>query len=252
MELSPNSSYGKDPEAGNTIQVNGNTFYYETYGKGEDLLLIHGNGSSIAGLSFQIDYFRNLYRVIAIDTRGHGKSENNASELTYELMADDLLDILNQLKIIKVRIFGWSDGGIIALCMAMKASQQIHKLAVMGANTRPIAESGFEDDIPNLMKAIANAEEKIRESKNTEFWNRKLAQLFLLKNQPQIEWHELSAITCKTLILGGEFDTVKTHHTKQIQASIPNATLKIFEGESHYMPITNPEVLNAELEAFFA
>jgi pimeloyl-ACP methyl ester carboxylesterase len=109
--------YGDNPEAGKYVKVNGINLYYESYGEGKPLMLIHGNGGSIINMGYQIEYFSTKYKVIIPDCRGRGKSEMNTDSLTYDLITADLVALLESLNIDSCNIIGWSDGGIIGLLM---------------------------------------------------------------------------------------------------------------------------------------
>ncbi len=106
----------------------------EVYGKGEPLLIIHGNGGSINNFIYQIPYFAKKYKVIIADSRAQGKSADNGDSLTYEMMADDYAALLEALKIDSAHVIGWSDGGINGLLLAMHHPEKVKKLAVTGAN----------------------------------------------------------------------------------------------------------------------
>ena len=106
QELSGAVKYGANPAAGRTFIHDGVRLYYEVYGAGEPLLVIHGNGNSIKGLAAQIAYFRKHYRVIAMDSRDHGKSADSPDKLTYEKMTDDLAALLDHLKLGPVNVLG--------------------------------------------------------------------------------------------------------------------------------------------------
>src|SRR6185503_19516991 len=112
--------YGANPTAGHTFTHDGVRLYYEVYGAGEPLLVVHGNGGSIADMSAQIDHFRKRYRVIAMDSRDQGRSGDSADALTYEKMTDDLAALLDHLKTGPVNVLGWSDGGIEALLLGVR------------------------------------------------------------------------------------------------------------------------------------
>jgi alpha-beta hydrolase superfamily lysophospholipase len=108
--------YGDNAAAGQTFVHDGVTLYYEVYGAGDPLLLVHGNGGSIADLGAQIDYFRTRYKVIAMDSREQGKSGDSPDALTYEKMTDDLAALLDHLKTGPVNVLGWSDGASRPYC----------------------------------------------------------------------------------------------------------------------------------------
>jgi alpha-beta hydrolase superfamily lysophospholipase len=135
--------YGNNPAAGHTLHTRGFNMYYETYGQGIPLLLLHGNGGSIGNMANQIPYFAaNNFQVIAIDTRAHGKSDNPADSLTFEMIVDDFNALLDSLHLDSCYIIGWSDGGIDALLMAIRhpgKSQKdgLHRRQSLAGHHRP-------------------------------------------------------------------------------------------------------------------
>jgi pimeloyl-ACP methyl ester carboxylesterase len=126
--------FGNNPAAGHSFVFNGNRFYYEIYGKGAPLLLIHGNGESISSFKGQIGTFAQHHRVIAMDSRGQGKSELGTAVLSYEQMSEDTNALLDHLMLDHVKVLGWSDGGIIGLLLTIHHPEKVGMLAVMGAN----------------------------------------------------------------------------------------------------------------------
>ncbi len=129
--------YGNNESAGNYYNVRGIKIYTEEYGKGKPLILLHGNGGNISSFSGIIPYFSKSYRTIAIDSRAHGKSEDTGDSLSFEMMADDVASLIDQMKIDSAYVIGWSDGGIIALEIAMRHPEKVIKLASTGANLWP-------------------------------------------------------------------------------------------------------------------
>src|SRR5690348_12693587 len=129
--------YGRNTKAGHYINTRGFKMYYETYGQGEPLLIIHGNGGSINNFLYQIPYFSKEYKVILADSRSQGKSVDNSDSLSYEMMTDDLNALLDSLHLDSCYVIGWSDGGIEGLMLAMRHPDKVKKLAVTGANLTP-------------------------------------------------------------------------------------------------------------------
>src|SRR5262249_6371649 len=129
--------YGQNFTAGHFVFVNGIHMYYETYGAGPALLLIHGNGGSIDGMRCQLAYFSRSYRVIVADNRGHGKTENGSSSLTYEQMADDLSALLNKISVDSVVVVGQTDVAVMALLLAIRHPSQVQKIVASSPNLRP-------------------------------------------------------------------------------------------------------------------
>ncbi|RZK57271.1 MAG: alpha/beta hydrolase [Pedobacter sp.] len=124
-KLQQTPTLGSNPNAGKYVDVNGIKLYYEIYGEGEPLLLLHGNNSSIQSFEQQVDVLRKKYKVIALDSRGQGKSTADKTKLTYELMAKDVNAFLELLQLKNVNVLGWSDGGNIALILAMQHPDKV-------------------------------------------------------------------------------------------------------------------------------
>ena len=126
--------FGDNSAAGKYYEINGCKMYCEEYGAGRPVLTIHGNGGNIGAFAHNIPYFAAKYRVIATDSRAHGKSKDNGPTLTFEMMADDEAALLDKLQIDSAYVIGWSDGGIVALLLAMRHPEKVVKLAATGAN----------------------------------------------------------------------------------------------------------------------
>src|SRR5436190_23902147 len=129
---------------GEYATVNGIKMYYEIFGKGEPLLMIHGGSASIESWFEQLPELAKTYRVIAPDSRGHGRTQDSTNALSYKLMASDFVELLKQLKITNAIVVGWSDGGIIGLDLAMNHPTLVKKLVAMGANFRA---DGMADEV---------------------------------------------------------------------------------------------------------
>ena len=146
--------------------------YYEIYGEGAPVVIIHGNGGSIATMSAQIEHFSKTHRVIAVDSRGHGKSGLGEGRLTYLRMADDYANLLRQLKVKPAHVIGWSDGGIIGLLLGIHHAELVDKLVVMGANLGP-GEDAVYKWAPQAVRAVLTfVEGKIEEGDSTQDWKR--------------------------------------------------------------------------------
>ena len=126
--------YGSNSQNGQYIDINDIKIYYETYGEGEPLLLFHGNGGSIESFEFQIPELSKHFKIIAIDSRGQGRSTDSDKEITYALMASDMNELIDKLKLNSVYIAGWSDGGNIGLELAYAHPEKVKKLFACGAN----------------------------------------------------------------------------------------------------------------------
>lgn len=148
--------YGSNKAAGDTFVHDGVTLYYEVYGHGAPLLVVHGNSGSIGTMAAQIAYFRSRYRVIAMDSRDHGNSGDSAEPLTYERMTEDLAALLDHLNTGPVDVLGWSDGGIEALLLGIRHPEKVKKLAVMAASLSPNTDAIYPETL-EMAKATVSA-----------------------------------------------------------------------------------------------
>jgi pimeloyl-ACP methyl ester carboxylesterase len=252
QSITDQPSYGDNPQAGHFAEVNGIRMYYETYGQGQPLLVIHGNGQSIAAMHFQIEHFAPHYRVIAADTRGHGKSGLGTDHLNYEQMMEDYNALLDSLQVTGANVIGWSDGGILSLLLAIHHPDKVNKVAIMGANLRPDT-SAVNDWTPELLEPVSKAvDEMLSKGDTSQDWALNRQLLDLLMQQPDIPLASLQQIQAPVLVMAGDKDIIRTSHTVEIFENLPHAHLAILPGSTHWAPETDPVEFNALVERFFA
>jgi pimeloyl-ACP methyl ester carboxylesterase len=239
--------YGANPAAGHTFTHDGVRLYYEVYGAGEPLLVVHGNGGSIADLGAQIAHFRKRYKVIAMDSRDQGKSADSPDTLTYEKMTDDLAALLDHLKVGPANVLGWSDGGIEALLLGIRHPAKVKKIVAMAANLNP-TEAAFAPDVLATIKSMIDAIPQA--SKDTPQGRRELKVTGMMLHEPQIDVKALAAITAPTLILAADHDGIRDDHTIDIFHHVPNSQLAIFPNATHMIPYDDPATFNATVERF--
>ena len=237
--------YGSNEAAGSYAQVNGINLYYEEYGHGKPLLLIHGNGSSISGMKAQIQHFSHNNRVIAVDSRGHGKSGLGAPQLSYRQIADDMIQLMSAMSIEEVSIIGWSDGGIVGLLMGIKAPNIIRKMALMAPNTRPASQSFYPEFVEILENQLEIVQGMIQKNNQLQDWLLARQHLLMMLNQPNISSEELKTITAPVLIIAGDKDGVTNKHIVEIFEGLQHGHLAIMPGETHFMPMSNPDLFNS-------
>lgn len=237
--------YGSNPTAGKTFTHDGVKLYYEIYGTGEPLLLIHGNGGSIADFKAQIDYFQRSYQVIAMDSRDHGKSDDSPGKINYEKMTDDQAALLEELKTPAVNVVGWSDGGIEALLLGIRHPQKVKKLVAMAANLTP------KDIYPETLALLKSMTDSLPPAdKRTPQEKREFKVLTIMYDEPQIPLKALEKISAPTLVLAGDHDLITDEHTLDIYHHIPNAQLAIFPNATHMVPYDDPELFNSTIDRF--
>lgn len=234
--------FGQNSQVGKYASIRGFNMYYESYGSGEPLLLIHGNSGSIADFTNQIPFFSQHYRVIIADNRSHGKSIDTKDSLSYEMMADDFAGLLDHLKIDSAQVIGWSDGGINGLLLASRHPKKVKKLAVTGANLTPDAgvsvdpwvvenENHYVDSLSHLPASLEN---------------KRLIKLHhMMQVQPQIRPSVLAKIQCPTLVIGGDHDVIVPRHTLEIAELIPKSYLWILPNSGHSTPIYYKDIFNS-------
>ena len=215
--------------------------YYQEKGKGEAFVLLHGNNSSSEYFKKQIEYFSSKYRVIAVDTRGHGKSPRGEKPFNMNQFSEDLNNLLNELKLDKVILLGFSDGANIAMKYALKYQKRIKSLILVGGN---IEKKGlkFNFIFPVEIGYIVSKffPKKVKKSRE---------MLGLMIYDPNIKPNELNVIKVPTLVMAGTNDIVKERHTKLIASNIPNSKLVIIEG-NHFILSRKSEIANKEIEKF--
>ncbi len=239
--------YGANKAVGRTFVHDGVTFYYEVYGAGEPLLMVHGNGGSLGMLAAQIDHFKASRMVIAMDSRDQGRSGDSAGPITYEQMADDLAALVDHLKLGRVDVLGWSDGGIEALLMGVRHPDKVRKLVAMAANLNPDAI------YPETVAMVAQAQAGMpADADKTPEGRRAVKMLHLLAKEPHIDPALLAKVTAPTLVLSGDRDVILLSHTVDIYEHLPNANPAVFPNSTHAVPYDDPKLFNATVERFLS
>lgn len=218
--------------------------YYQEQGEGEALLLLHGNGEDGTYFVNQVANFSDRYRVIAVDTRGHGKSPRGTVPFTMEQFAADLHKLMDKLEIQKAIILGFSDGANIAMKFALKYPDRVKALILNGGN---LDTKGVKRSI-QIPIEIGYRFAKLFAGKSEEAKSH-MEILGLMVNEPNIKPEELRAIQAPTLVIVGTKDMIKQEHTEIIAQSIPNAKLSVIPGD-HFIANKNPEAFNKVVEDF--
>jgi pimeloyl-ACP methyl ester carboxylesterase len=239
--------YGDNKEAGHYLGTRGIRLYYEIYGQGEPLLFIHGNGGSLSNFSNNIPFFDQHYKVIAVDSRAHGKSVDNGDSLSFEMMADDFSALLDSLHLDSVYVIGWSDGGINGLLLAIRHPDKVKKLAITGANLWPDTTALT----PFVFDRLQKKDEELRKKEQSQNVKNQLKITDLDLFQPHIKLALLHAISCPALVIGGDHDVIPVFHTVTIAQNIPNSYLWIIPNSGHSTPVFKKEQFNPLILDFF-
>ncbi len=242
-EKATSPAYGSNPDRGAYAQINGVRIYYERYGQGAPIVLLHGGFSHIAAQAPLIDLLKPHYEVIAVDTRGHGRSTLDDRPMTYPLLADDMARLLEQLGVGPVTVVGHSDGGIIGYILAVKHPSKVHALVANGANFRKEGRGGMPPETNEWIKTITPQMVEqwgdIRgpyERLNPEAdWNRFVMKVKeLWQSETLLAEDDLKAIRCPVLICHGDRDTfARLADIVWMYEQIPNANLYVAPDGGH-------------------
>ena len=219
---------------------------YVERGAGDALILLHGNGESLDYFAGQIGFFARFYRVIALDTRGHGASPRGSAPFTIRQFAEDLRAFMDEQNIDSAHILGFSDGGNIALSFALKYPQRVRKLILNGANLDPLGVK-LHVQIPivlgyHLARLFAGKRPEAR---------KKMELLGLMVNEPRFAPQDLRRLELPALVIAGDRDMIRDRHTRLIADSLPNARLAILRG-NHFIANQRPEEFNRVVAEFLA
>ena len=234
------------------VSVNGVRLWYAEFGHGQPVLLLHGGLANSDYWGNQVRALMGHYRVIVMDSRGHGRSSRDAQPFGYDLMAEDVVGLLDTLKIRRVALVGWSDGAIIGLDIAMHHPERLSKLFAFAANydTQGVADIAHS---PVFTAFEARAGEEYAKLSPTphDYQAFLTAITAMWANQPN--WHEADfrSISVPTWIVDADHDEAITPDQPRTMASwIPDAGLLIQPDVSHFSFIQDPEQFNRDVEHF--
>lgn len=226
----------------------GNEYLYcRVIGSGEPLLLLHGNGEDYQIFEQQMIHFSKNYQVIALDTRGHGRSDHGKQLLTFQIIAQDILMVLRYLNLSKVTIMGFSDGGNLALYFGSHHPEKVARLIVIGANYKVAGlkkESLTEVKRDYFLLAILGC-----------FFSRaekKKQVIDLMWHQLDLKSADLTTLKAPTLVVAGENDVIEESHTRKLHELISNSKLVIVPDASHFLMVEKYEEFNRLAEDFLS
>lgn len=218
--------------------------YYQEKGNGFPLVMLHGNGQSSEYFIHQIDYFSKKFRVITVDTRGHGKSPRGNALFTISQFAKDLNDFMDYLTIKEAIILGFSDGANIAMKFALQYPHKTKAIILNGGN---LNSAGVKKSVQLpielgyfITKLFAKKSAKAKDN---------MELLGLMVNEPNITVDELKTISVPALVIAGTKDLIKESHTRDIAKNIPHAKLKFMKG-NHFIAHKEYQVFNEIVDSF--
>jgi pimeloyl-ACP methyl ester carboxylesterase len=241
-------------ESSGLAPVNGVSIWYAVFGRGEPVILLHGGLANSNYWGHQVAALQGRYRVIVMDSRGHGRSTRNDVPFGYDLMAVDVLGLMDFLQVGKAAIVGWSDGAIIGLDIAMKHPERVTRLFAFAANSDP---SGVSDGVSSWVSRafFVRAEGEYRALSPTPVGYRALRSGVgrMWASQPNWTADDLRSITVPTWIVGADHDEViRRANTEFMAAHIPRAGLRILPEVGHFAMLQDPAQFSADVLHFLA
>jgi pimeloyl-ACP methyl ester carboxylesterase len=237
------------------IEHDGARIWHASYGAGRPVILLHGGLGHGGNWAHQLPALLLAgYRVTLIDSRGHGRSTRDDRPYTYELMASDVLSVMDALHIDKAAFVGWSDGACIALVLAMKAAERVSAVFFFGCNMDPSGTKEFVAN-PILDRCFGrHAKDYARLSATPDQFNAFVEAIgLMMKTEPNYSAADLARIRVPVTIAQSEYDEfIKPEHAEYLARSIPDAELIRLEDVSHFAPLQRPDYFNAALLAFLA
>lgn len=254
--------YGSNAKVGKRVQVGDISMYYEIYGKGEPLILLHGGYGSSEMMGGMIEAFSKKYKVIAVDSRSQGRTtDSDEKELTYAQMALDVNGFMDMLQIKKAKFVGWSDGGDIALELALIHPEKINKAVILGANfTGEVSgvfigvdttwrmnpnDPLFAKTKKELAKYFSTYERMAPDKSKIASAKKKATNNAY--NNPKITLAQLNSIQVPFLVMAGDHDMFTIEHTIALYKNLPQASLYIVPDATHISPWEEPELVHSEI-----
>lgn len=242
-----------DPSGG-YIESKSARIWYASIGKGKPVVLLHGGLTSSRSWDAQVPaLLASGHRVILIDSRGHGRSTMGPLPLRYELLAADVLAVLDHLHLAKPALIGWSDGAIVALLVAMRAPQRLGAVYAFGANMDKASVRPNAGDAPILATVAPRlvADYAARSPDPSGFGRLQQAVRAMQASQEDIRPAQLRRIRTRVTIAGSEEDEfILPAHFRALAKAIPSAQLELFPAAGHFLPWQNPAVFNRALLTF--
>jgi len=235
--------------------VNDVELYYEIHGEGTALLLMHGGLGHSGHWENQLPALSEHYKVITVDSRGHGRSTMTEQQISYALMASDIVALMDYLEIKRTHILGWSDGGNIGLYLAINHPERLIKVIASGANFDP---SGVRSDVGENQKFVSYVGEAMEDyqtlSPDPTKWDAFLGNISQMwGSEPNFTIEQLGSITVPVLLLDGESDeAIYTEHTREMAGLIPTAKLIFVTGTGHFGMWEKPDEINNAILEFLA
>jgi pimeloyl-ACP methyl ester carboxylesterase len=242
-----------EPADSGSVDADGARIAYSIYGAGDPVLLLHGGLGNSGHFGFQLPALVDRFQVIAIDSRGQGRSTRTRATITYDLMAADVIAVLDHLHIARASVVGWSDGGEIALKLAIKYPDRVNRLFVFGANydaSGSKARGSRSTTFAAYMQKCRTDYQRV--FKTTRGFNELAEALLpLWRTSSGITRDQLRAIQAPVAVADGDHDEIILRdQIEEMARLIPGGKLVIFSDASHFALWQDPEAFNQAMLGF--
>lgn len=241
-----------EPTKKGLAEVNGIKLYFASYGEGAPLILLHGGAGNADHWANQIAAFAKEFQVIVVDARGHGRSTRGTKPITYELMADDVIALMDELKLEKAAVLGWSDGGAIGLDLAIRHPERLTRLIAFATNydLKGTQKGGGAPTFGTYFAKCAADYAKLSPTPG-DYKGLQAALRPMWRTQPNYTSAQLISIKVPTLVLDGDHDEIiRQDHVKELARLIPGAKLVLIPDSSHFALFQQPAAFNAAVLEF--
>jgi pimeloyl-ACP methyl ester carboxylesterase len=241
------------PSDAGYIENDGARIWYSVYGSGAPVTLLHGGLGHSGNWGYQVPALvENGYRAVLMDSRGHGRSTRDERPFSYELMASDVLALMDALHLKTAALVGWSDGACTALILAAKHPSRVAGVFFFACNMDPSGLKPFEAT-PALNRCFARHAKDYKElSVTPERFEGFVEDVSLMgRTQPNFSAHDLASITVPVTVVQSEHDEfIKCEHADYLARTIPDAKFVLLKNVSHFAPLQRPDSFNAAILEF--
>jgi pimeloyl-ACP methyl ester carboxylesterase len=235
------------------VEHAGARVWYSAYGSGSTVILLHGGLGHSGNWGYQVPaLLTNGYRALLIDSRGHGRSTRDDRPFSYELMASDVIAVMDALHLERATLVGWSDGACTALILAATAPMRVAGVFFFACNMDPSGRKPFEPT-PTLNRCFTrHARDYAELSTTPERFQKLVTDLSPMQStQPNYSARDLANIRVPVKIVQSEHDEfIRREHAAYVALSIPDAEYILLNGVSHFAPLQRPELFNAAMLKF--
>lgn len=239
-------SFSSEFRGAHRAKVNGVSLYYEIYGQGPPVLVLHGAGAFLESMHYFITALAPGHTIIAVDSRGQGRSTDSSAPLTYAAMGGDMIALMDTLRLKQADVVGWSDGGIVGLDMAMKHPGRVRRLVAIGANY-DTAGIDAKQMTPAMLDAQTRQIEPLYDliAPDPSHFPAMVKKIeTMIATEPHYALADLGRIRAQVLVVAGEHDLILRRHTDAMAKAIPGAKEIIVPGASHIGPLEQPDAYN--------